>query len=137
MSLLFFLLFTVFAFPLFITFFLFVLKAPDVLIKCRATQVFRVKSTELLGFLNARTDFFIRIGNLNCGFQMPNDGSQCINTTALVTLLLVAVVFNTSDNLLAELRDLLAPKIDGFEGRGDVHLFKEEGGGVLVILRSA
>jgi hypothetical protein len=118
---------------LFVTLFLLLLETPDVLVKCCAAKVFRVKSAELFSPLYAGPDFLIRITDLNSRLQVPDYRSQSIDLAALVALLLVAVVLETSDNLLAELDQLI---LVCCKRSRENHLFEENGNGILVILSS-
>jgi hypothetical protein len=120
---------------LFVTLFLLLLETPDVLVKCCAAKVLRVKSAELFSPLYAGSNFFIRITDLNSRLQVPDYRSQSIDLAALLALLLVAVVLETSDNLLAELYHLISAY--GKQCGGNHYLFEENGNGILVILSSA
>jgi len=95
------------ALAVFVALFLLFFETSNVLVKCGATKVVRVKSTVLLCPLNAGSDFIIRIRNLYCRLQVSDDRTQGIDATALVAFLLVAIVLDASNDFFAELHVIL------------------------------
>jgi hypothetical protein len=83
-------------------FFLF-LQAPEEFVKCRSPELIGWYGEIFFRFLDAWLNPFVGIVNTNRRFEVLDKGSKSINSTALLALSLMLIIFVTPRYLFAKL----------------------------------